>query len=112
MRISRRKVRAIGRGLFVHTHSNGLPEPRCKGKQTNGSALFVCFGRKAPPQGKSHDRRTPYRKHHQGSAPSARPLHHLARQAIGLLTAEHLQDPPPPLDLHRYAAQNQRPAGL
>ena len=30
----------------------GFAEPSVSSKQTNGSALFVCFGRKAPPQGK------------------------------------------------------------
>lgn len=35
-----------------------------------------------------------------------------ARQTIGFLPAEHLQDSEPSMDLYRHAAENQRPAGL
>lgn len=76
------------------------------------SAHFVCPPERGSTKGKRNARRTAHRQPHQGRTRPSGAQHHLARQATRLFAAERLQDSQPQMDLHRFAAQNLRFAGL
>ena len=78
----------------------------------NGFRPFCLPTERGSTKGKRNARRTAHRQPHQGGTQQAGAHHHLARPPARLLAPKRLQDLQPPLDLHRLAPQDLRPAGL
>ena len=103
--------RRLGVSCFAYSLPGRLPMPSRRVSKY-GFRPFCLPTERGSAKGKHNARRTAHRQSHQGGTQQAGAHHHLARPTARLLAPKRLQDLQPPLDLHRLAPQNLRPAGL